>query len=79
MSQRLPVEHEVLPVSDGIVDVEIFLTEKILVKVELLKVPSEAKQRRGSQQDASELDWNSQRTRSTLRVTKAPAADPSKI
>jgi hypothetical protein len=44
VGERLPVEHEVLALSDRIVHIKVLLAEQILVKVELLQVavPSRA-------------------------------------
>ena len=37
--ERLPVEHEVLPLPDRVVHIKVPLTQQILVQVQLLQIP----------------------------------------
>jgi len=40
VSERLAIQHEVLSLSNRIVDIKVLLTEKVLIEVELFEVPS---------------------------------------
>ena len=64
MSQRLSIQHEVLSLSNRIVDVEVLLTEQILIEVELFEVPGKRTRCNHNQLDAS----NSTRTRSSKKT-----------
>lgn len=40
MSESLPIQNESFPLREGVVDVEVFGSDEVLVEVELTEVPA---------------------------------------